>query len=104
MKGYASLWYKTLRKNRVREVESNIKTWSKPKKHMYKRFLPSSYKQEFYLDITSLSQKNLKVELQVRVGLHEDNKLTVARFIKDRAVQNNRICKIKQPNPNCLFG
>jgi len=56
---------------------------------MERRFLPPSYKKELYLKIASLSQENLKVEeyiqefeqLQLRVGLNEDNKLTIGRFI-----------------------
>jgi len=61
-KGYQSLWYENLKKKQAREAKSKIKTWSKLKKHMKKRFLPSSYKQELYLKITSLSQDNLEVE------------------------------------------
>jgi len=90
LKGYASLWYETLKKNRTRETKFKIKTWSKLKKHMERRFLPLSYEQELYLKINSLSQENLKVEehirefeqLQMRVGLNKDNELTIARFIK----------------------
>jgi len=62
MKGYASLWCEHLKKSKVRELKSKIMTWSKLKKHMDKRFLPPSYKQELYLKITSLNQENLKVE------------------------------------------
>ena len=48
---------------------------------MGKRFVPPSYKQELYLNITSLNQENLKVEkdirefakLQIRVGLNEES-------------------------------
>ena len=56
---------------------------------MERRFLPPSYKQELYRKITSLSQEDLNVEyirefeqLQMRLGLNEDNELTIARFIK----------------------
>ena len=50
----------------------------------------SSYVKELYLKITSLSQENLKVEeyiwefdqFQLRVGLNEDEELTITRFIK----------------------
>ena len=59
------LWYEHLKKNRAREAKSKIKTWSKLKKHMEKRFLPP-YKQELYLEITSLNQGNLKVEEYIR--------------------------------------
>jgi len=65
-KGYASLWYKNLKRNRAREPKSKIKIWSKHKKHMVKRFLPSSYKQKLYLKITTLSQGNLKVDENIR--------------------------------------
>jgi len=43
LKGYASLWYETLKKSRVRETKSKAKTWSKLKKHVERRFLPPSY-------------------------------------------------------------
>jgi len=66
MKGYASLWYEHLRKSRAWEAKSKIKTWSKLKKHMDKRFLPPSFKQELYLMIASLDQENLKVEEYIR--------------------------------------
>jgi len=36
MKGYASPWYETLKKNRARKAKSNIKIWSKLKKYMGK--------------------------------------------------------------------
>ena len=57
---------------------------------MEQRFLPPSYKQELYLKITTLTQENPRVEeyirefeqLEMRVGLTEDNELTIARFIK----------------------
>jgi len=91
IKGYASLWYEHLNKSRVREDKSKIKTWSKLKKHMDKRFLPPSYKQELYLYITSLNQENVMVEKYIRefeqiqmwVGFDEELELKIARFIKE---------------------
>jgi len=62
LKWYASLWYETLKRKQTRKVESKVKTWSKLKKHVDKRFFPSSYEQELYLKVTSLSQENLKLE------------------------------------------
>ena len=53
IKRYALLWYEHLKKSRAREAKSKIKTWSKLKKQMDKRFLPPSYKQELYLKIIS---------------------------------------------------
>ena len=90
LKGYASLWYERLKKSRVREAKSKIETWSKVNKYMGKRFLPPAYKQELYLKINSHKKQNLKVEeynmeleqVQMRVGLDEEHKLKIARFIK----------------------
>ena len=62
MKGHVSLWYEKLKRNREMKCKFKIKTWSKLKKHMKKRFLSSSYKLENHLKITSLSQEDLKVE------------------------------------------
>ena len=67
-----------------------IKTWSKLRKYINKRFLPYLYKQELYLKITAPSSENLKVEeyirefeqLQMRVGLNGEPELKIARFIK----------------------
>jgi len=66
MKGYASLWCENLKKKWAKEAKPRMKTWSKLNKYKDKRFLPSSYKQKFYLKITSLSQENLKVEDYIR--------------------------------------
>jgi len=90
LKGYAFLWNETLKKNGAKKTKHKIKTWSKLKKHMNKRFLPPSYKQELYIKITTLSQENLQVEeyiwefelLHMRVGLNEENELAIVRFIK----------------------
>jgi len=43
MKGYASLRYENLKRNRAGEAKFKIKTWCKLKKHMDKRFFPYSY-------------------------------------------------------------
>ena len=48
------------------------------------------YKQELYLNITSLKEEKLKVEkyireveqLQTSIGMDEESKLKIARFIK----------------------
>ena len=69
-KGCASLWYEHLKKNMAGEAKSKIKIWSMLKKHMAKRFLSCSFKQEIYLKIISLSQGNLKVEKYIREFEH----------------------------------
>ena len=62
MEEYVPLWYQNLKKTRVMEAKSMINTSSKFYKHMDKRFLLSSYKQELYLKITSRRCKNRYVE------------------------------------------
>jgi len=56
LKKYASLGYENVKKQRTREGKTRIKTWSKLKRLMTKRFLLDNYKQDLYLKVSSLSQ------------------------------------------------
>ena len=79
LKKYASPWYENIKKQREREGKPRIKTWSKLKKLMIKRFLPDNYKRDLYLRMSSLSQGRLSVEeyireleqFQIRSGIEE---------------------------------
>ena len=51
LKKYASLWYENLKRQRSRDGKSRIKTWSKLKRLMTKRFLPDNYKRDLYLKV-----------------------------------------------------
>ena len=90
LKSYASLWYENLKRTRALEGKSKINTWVKLKKYMDKRFLPSTYKQELYLRVTSLQQGSMRVEeyirefeqLHIRCSLREEPEQTIARFLK----------------------
>ena len=90
LKSYASLWYENLKKQRSQEGKSRIRSWSKLKKLMSKRFLPDNYKRDLYLRVSSLSQGRLSVEeyirefeqLQIRSGIEEEPEQTMARFIR----------------------
>jgi len=90
LKKYASLWYENVKKQRAREGKARIKTWSKLKRLMTKRFLPDNYKRDLYLKVSSLSQGRLNVEeyirefeqLQIRSGLEEEPEQTMARFLR----------------------
>jgi len=55
LKRYASPWYENAKKQRGREGKLWIRTWSKLKKLMTKRFLPDNYKHDLYLRVSSLS-------------------------------------------------
>jgi len=90
LKRYASLWYENVKKQRAREGKTRIKTWSKLKRLMTKRFLPDNYKRDLYLKVSSLNQGRLNVEeyirefeqLQIRSGLEEEPEQTMARFLR----------------------
>ena len=49
LKKYASLWYENIKMQRAREGKPRIRTWSKLKKLVTKRFLPDNYKCDLYL-------------------------------------------------------
>jgi len=66
LKQYALLVYKNLKRTRALEGKPLVKTWVKLKKHMDRRFLPATYKQELYLKVTSLHQGSMKVEEYIR--------------------------------------
>ena len=62
LKKCASLGYENIKRQRAREGKPWIRTWSKLKKLMNKRFLLHNYKCDLYLRVTSLGQGRLSVE------------------------------------------
>ena len=90
LKKYVSLWYENVKKQRAREGKARIRTWSKLKKLLTKRFLPNNYKCELYLRVSSLSQGRLSVEeyirefeqLQIESGVKEEPEQTTVRFLR----------------------
>ena len=90
LKRYASLWYENLKRQRSKDGKPRIKTWSKLKRLMTKRFLPDNYKGDLYLKVSSLSQGRSTVEeyirefeqLQIRSGLEEEQDQTMAQFFR----------------------
>nr|XP_043619798.1 uncharacterized protein LOC122591603 [Erigeron canadensis] len=69
--------------------KSRIKTWSKLKEVMQKRFVPQSYKQDQYLQMNNLKQGSKEVveyirefeQLKTRTGVKEAEEHTIARFL-----------------------
>lgn len=90
LKKYASLWYEHMKHQRMQEGKRSIRSWAKLQKLMDKRFLPSSYKQELYLQMTHLKQANLSMaeytrefeQLKLRTGVNEEPEQTIARYIR----------------------
>ncbi|KAI4387322.1 hypothetical protein MLD38_005163 [Melastoma candidum] len=57
LKKYASLWWEeNTNHQRRREGRDQIRTWSKMKRAMTKRFLPEHYRRDLYLKLQSLQQ------------------------------------------------
>ncbi|KAI4320771.1 hypothetical protein MLD38_034216 [Melastoma candidum] len=56
LKKYASLWWVNTNHQRRREGNDQIRTWSKMKRAMTKRFLPEHYRRDLYLKLQSLQQ------------------------------------------------
>ncbi|KAI4302095.1 hypothetical protein MLD38_037882 [Melastoma candidum] len=56
LKKYASLWWENTNHQRRREGRDQIRTWSKMKRAIVKRFLPEHYQRDLYLKLQSLQQ------------------------------------------------
>ena len=80
LKKYASLWHESTKRQRATEGKSCIRTWSKLKKLMRKRFLPNYYKHDYCLIVASLSQGCMSMEeysrefkqVQIQSGLERN--------------------------------
>ncbi|GJY33328.1 gag-pol polyprotein [Tanacetum coccineum] len=89
LKKYASLWFENVEHERRLDGKKRIKTWSKLKECMKKRFVPHSYKQELYIQMSSLKQGTKEVvdyiwefeQLKIRTNVREAEEYTIARFI-----------------------
>ena len=89
LKKYASLWYENMKHERQLEGKKKIKTWSKLKECMQKRFVPHAYKQDLYLQMNNLKQGTKEVadyirefeHLKIRTNVREAEEHTIARFI-----------------------
>ena len=62
LKGYASLWWENIRRERQREGRRPIRAWEKMKREMKRRFLPDNYTQDNYLKIHHFKQLDKSVE------------------------------------------
>ena len=62
LKKHASMWWENLKKRRERENKSKIKTWEKMRRELTRKFLPSSYYQDTFIQLHNFRQRNLTVE------------------------------------------
>ncbi|XP_071709110.1 uncharacterized protein [Rutidosis leptorrhynchoides] len=83
------MWYDNLKRERQYEGKKTIKTWSKLKECMQKRFVPQAYKQDMYLQINTLKQGSMNVvdyirefeQLKIRTNVKEAEEHTITRFV-----------------------
>ena len=52
----AAIWLEGLQKQRIRENREGIHTWEKLKKHLRRKYVPSSYKQQLFVQWSTLRQ------------------------------------------------
>src|SRR5919199_406788 len=89
LKKYASFWYDNMKNERELKGKSRVKTWSKLKEVMEKRFVPQAYMQEVYIQMNNLKQGTKDVidyirefeQLKIRTGVKEAEEHTIARLI-----------------------
>lgn len=87
LKRHASLWYENVKHQRKHWGKSKITTWSKLKTLLYKRSVPTRYKQDLYIQLASLKQEGMDVEdyiqefeqLLIRTDVQEDEEHTIAK-------------------------
>ena len=61
LKGYASLWWENFKWDRECMGKTRIRSWSKMKRELHKRFIQDNYQQEVYLKYFSFKQCNLSM-------------------------------------------
>lgn len=89
LKGYASLWWENLKRERNREGRRPIRNWEKMKRELRKRFLSENYRQDNFTKFYNFKQYNMAVEeyikefeyLMLRCDITEPEEQTIARFL-----------------------
>ena len=86
---YALVWWNKLQKERARNEEPMVDTWTEMKKIMRKRYVPASYSRDLKFKLQKLTQGNKGVEeyfkemdvLMIQANIEEDEEVTMARFL-----------------------
>ncbi|XP_057538377.1 uncharacterized protein LOC130815879 [Amaranthus tricolor] len=85
----AAVWLEGIQKQRLREERNRINTWGKLRKHMRRRYVPKSYKQQQYVQLNAMKQGNRSVQefmnewerLYVLCDIHDPEDMRVSRFV-----------------------
>ncbi|VFQ97149.1 unnamed protein product [Cuscuta campestris] len=88
-RGYASTWWTNITTKRRREGKAAIKTWTKMKALLKKKFIPTHYIRENFARLQNLRQGNRSVEeynrefeeLLMRCNLQENDLKTSVRYL-----------------------
>lgn len=86
---YALIWWNKLQRERIRDEEPMVDTWTEMKRIMRKRYIPSSFHRDSKLKLQKLSQGSKGVEeyykemevLIIQAKIEEDPEVTMARFL-----------------------
>ena len=69
----AAIWLEGVQKRRIREERGRINSWAKLKKHMRRKYVPTTYKQQQYVQFSALTQGSKSVQEYI----HEWDRLSV---------------------------
>ena len=57
-----SFWWENLKRQREQDGKKKIETWENMKKELKRKYLPFHYRQDIFLKIPNLKQRNLTME------------------------------------------
>ncbi|KAK9733199.1 hypothetical protein RND81_04G050900 [Saponaria officinalis] len=108
LKGYASLWYETLKNQRAKEGKEPIRSWSKLKKKLMGKFVTKDYSQDVFIQMSKLKQDDQPVEsylrkfeqLTLQCEITEKPEQKIARFLEGL---NERIAEKVRMQPLWSF-
>ncbi|XP_048135655.1 uncharacterized protein LOC125315249 [Rhodamnia argentea] len=90
LRKHASIWWEHVKRQRAREGKSKVNRWDKMKKLLQKKFLPTHYRQEAFIEYHNVKQRDLTVEqyteefdrLRMRCDVAEEDEQTIARYLR----------------------
>lgn len=85
----AATWLEGLQRQRLREGRGRINTWEKLRKHMRRKYVPPTYRQQLYVKLSTLTQGAKSVQeyiqewekLSVLCDVAENEEMRVGKFI-----------------------
>jgi len=104
LRKYASIWWTNLCAKRIRNRKEKIRTWEKMKTKLKARFLPSSYVQDRYAQLHSLTQDYMSVDeytrefekLLLKCDIHEPEEQTIVRYLGGLEPEYANVVELQQ--------